>query len=100
MAAKGDWVQIEATVLEPLQRMAGIPEDTKKTPLTLWVKGFLQGDAEEGAVVEVETLTGRRVQGRLVDPCPWYDHNYGKLVPELLQIGIDLRKRLQEAQGE
>ena len=45
MAKKGDWVQIHNIVLKPEERSSALPEDTKKHPLEMWVKGYLQADA-------------------------------------------------------
>ena len=47
MAKKGDWVQIHNIVLKPEERSSALPEDTKKHPLEMWVKGYLQADAKE-----------------------------------------------------
>lgn len=91
---KGNWVKIHNIVLMPEERAPQVPEDTKAVPLESWVKGFIQSDAEIGELVEVLTITGRRVQGELVEIHPAYEHNYGKFVPELLQIGIELREML------
>ncbi|MFZ5966018.1 MAG: 2-amino-4-oxopentanoate thiolase subunit OrtA [Bacillota bacterium] len=90
-AVKGDWVQIYNIVLTSEERAPQVPEDTKKVPLESWVKGFIQVDAEIGQEVDIVTMTGRKVQGKLVAVNPAYTHNYGKFVPELLQIGIQVR---------
>jgi hypothetical protein len=76
-AKKGDWVQIHQIVLKPEQRTGKIPEETRKVPLELWVKGFLQSDAPLEASVEVVTLTGRKATGRLVAVNPAYDYGFG-----------------------
>jgi hypothetical protein len=39
---KGTWVEIEQVVLQPAERSASLPEDTKKVPYILRVSGFLQ----------------------------------------------------------
>lgn len=93
-AVKGDWVSIYNIVLSPSERAPQVPDDTKKVPLETWVKGFLQADAEIGDEVEVKTMTGRTARGKLIEVNPTYTHNYGNFVPELLQIGIQLREIL------
>ncbi|QEK12086.1 2-amino-4-ketopentanoate thiolase [Crassaminicella thermophila] len=93
-ASKGDWVLIHNIVLCSNERAPQVPDDTKKVPLESWVKGFLQHDAEVGEEVQVRTITGRLEKGKLIDVNPTYKHNYGNFVPELLQIGIKLRKIL------
>jgi hypothetical protein len=91
-ACKGDWVRIHSIVLESAGRAPQVPEDTKKVPLELWVKGFLQDDAEFGEEVEVTTITGRTARGTLIELNPYYKHGYGGCLPELLKIGIQARE--------
>lgn len=90
-ARKGDWVIIHNTVLTSEERAPQVPEDTRSVPLESWVKGFLEEDAEIGEQVEITTITGRKVSGSLVELNPSYKHNFGEFVPELLQIGIQLK---------
>lgn len=98
MIKKGEWVQIHQIVLSPEERPDHLPEDTKKVPLELWVKGFLMKDSNVGDEVEITTLTGRTAQGILVDVNPSYKYGFGEFVPELLQIGIQLRGILEEGE--
>lgn len=93
-AKKGDWVNIHNIVLTPEERAPQVPEDTKKVPLEMWVKGYAQSDCEIGDEVEVITITGRRVTGKVVEIAPTYSHSFGKHIPELLQIGSQLREIL------
>lgn len=82
---KGSWVQVHQIILKPEERTAKIPEETKKVPLELWVKGYLNVD---GDIVEITTLTKRKVEGELVEVNPIYDYGFGEeFVPELVQIG-------------
>ncbi|MDZ4910600.1 2-amino-4-ketopentanoate thiolase, partial [Clostridium perfringens] len=81
-------------VLTPDERAPQVPDDTKKVPLEMWVKGFIQKDANVGDLVEVKTITGRFVKGNLVQINPYYTHDYGKCIPELLQIGIQAKEIL------
>jgi hypothetical protein len=92
----GDWVEVELVLLEPHERAAGLPPETAATPLRLWVKGFAQGAAGPGEEVTVETMTGRRVAGRLCAVNPGYWHTFGRPIPELVHVGRDLRARLAE----
>jgi hypothetical protein len=93
-AKKGDWVKIHSIVLKPEERAPQVPDDTKLVPLETWVKGFIQDDAELGDQVKVETYTGRLVEGKLVEIAPTFKHSFGENVPELLQIGKQLREIL------
>lgn len=90
----GDWVIIHNIVLNPSQRAPQVPEDTKKHPLEMWVKGFIDKDANIGDLVSVNTITGRSVEGNLLQVEPNYIHDYGKCIPEILQIGIQARNIL------
>lgn len=94
---KGTWVQVHDIVLKPEERTGKLPEDTKKVPLEMWVKGFLNEDAEEGDTVEITTLTGRKVTGKLIGANPVYSHGFGDIyIPEMLDIGIQARSILRE----
>ena len=95
MAKKNDWVRIHRNVLEPEQRTGKLPEDTKKVPLEMWVKGRLQNEtAELGDEVTVVTAAGRTEHGKLIEVNPCYTLNYGAFVPEILEMDASLRNAL------
>jgi len=97
IAKKGDWVRIHSIVLKAGERAENLPEDTKKVPLEMWDKGFLLNEeAKVGDEVEVETYIGRKVKGNLVEINPYYKHDFGKAVPELLYIGRQARALIRE----
>ncbi|MCR4399108.1 MAG: 2-amino-4-oxopentanoate thiolase subunit OrtA [Firmicutes bacterium] len=93
-ARKGDWVQVHSVVLRPGERAPQVPPDTAAVPLEMRVKGFLLRDAAVGDEVEVRTMTGRIVAGRLVSVNPPYRHDFGEPIPELLAVGRELREIL------
>ncbi|AZR74327.1 2-amino-4-ketopentanoate thiolase [Anoxybacter fermentans] len=93
---KGTWVQIRQIVLKPEERAPQVPNDTKKVPLELRVKGFLEEDASIGDEVTITTLIGRKLKGRLEAVNPRYEHDFGEPIPELLTIGQKLRQFLFE----
>jgi hypothetical protein len=95
-AKKGDWVQIRQIVLEPNQRSAQLPEDTRQVPLMLFVKGFLTSDADLGDRVTITTVIGRRLNGELVAIQPSYGHSFGPAPRELVSIGSELRRILRD----
>lgn len=97
MIPKGTWVQIHDILLQPGERAQNLPEDTRKTPLQMWDKGYLLRDAEMGERVEVRTAVGRTVSGTLVAVNPAFHHDFGDFVPEILSIGDILRSTLGEA---
>lgn len=99
MAKKGEWVRIHRIVLKAEERTAKLPEDTQKCDLQMWVKGFLQKDAEIGDEVEVLTATDRIEIGTLIEENPFYTHSYGKFVPEIVEIDRKVRK-IMEVGGE
>ncbi|MBI9099989.1 MAG: 2-amino-4-ketopentanoate thiolase [Spirochaetaceae bacterium] len=91
-AKKGDWVRIHKIILTPDERASQVPDDTKQVPLEMWDKGFLQGDfASIGDTVEVETIIGRRLHGKMIEINPQFDHGWGKCVPEILHIGRQVK---------
>jgi hypothetical protein len=94
LANKGDWVRIHDIVLTPEERAPQVPDDTKAVPLELWVKGFLEVEANIGDSVTVTTLTGRKASGVLVEISPTYTHSFGDYVPELHKISAQLRSIL------
>ena len=94
MIKKNTWVQIEKVVLKPEERAANVPLDTKQVPLLMWVKGYLQNDAQSGDLVRITTLSGRTEEGLLVAENPAFKHNYGDFVPEILQINQMVKKIL------
>ena len=94
MAKKGDWVRIHSIVLKAEERTAKLPEDTKKCDLEQWTKGFLLADAEIGDEVEIESVNGRHETGTLIELEPYYTHDFGVCVPELLAIDKQVREIL------
>lgn len=93
---KGQWVQIHEIILKPEERTGKIPEETRKVPLELWVKGFLNHDGNMGDKVEITTITGRTTTGTLVDVNPVYTHGFGEtFVPELLEVGLQAKRILR-----
>ena len=89
-----DWVEVECKLLDPVDRSANLPPETADKPLMMWVKGFAQGEAALGEQMTVETITGRRVTGKLSAVNPGYFHTFGEPIPELAHVGRDLRARL------
>jgi hypothetical protein len=100
-AKKGEWVQIHEIILKSEQRTAKLPEDTMRVPVELWVKGFINHDAEIGQEAEITTLTGRITKGTLTEVNPTYDYGFGEqFVPELLKVGLQLKAILREGSVE
>lgn len=94
MIKKGEWVRIKKVILTAQQRAPQVPDDTKKVPLEMWTKGFLQVDANIGDEVTVKTAVGRIETGTLVEVNPYYNHSFGKFVPELVQIDAQVKEFL------
>lgn len=99
-ARQGDWVRIRSVILTAKERTGALPDDTKATDLVMWTKGFLLDEtAGIGDEVTVETYIGRIQRGTLTEVGPYYRHDYGRCVPELLSIGRDLRRELKGYEG-
>src|SRR3972149_1264358 len=73
----GTWVEIHSIVLAPDQRAHHIPEETKRVPLEIRVKGFLVTAAALGDQVEIVTVTGRHLRGMFAAANPAYTHGFG-----------------------
>ena len=100
MFEQGTYIEIEKTILTPEERTAQIPEDTKKVPFKLWVKGFALAEGDIGDTVSVKTITGRCVSGKVTCIAPHYRHSYGESMPEIMMIGKALRNLLEEDDDE
>lgn len=90
----GDWVEVAYVLLEPLDRSVALPPETASQPLRVWVKGFARAEAAIGEALEIETMTGRVVSGRLTDIDPGYTHTFGRPAPGLTRVGADVRARV------
>ena len=93
---EGTWVEIQRVELLPEQRAPQVPEDTRQVPLELCVKGFLATPGRRGEEVEIVTAAGRHLRGALVDANPAYTHGFGAPLPELLDIGGEVRALLRD----
>jgi hypothetical protein len=97
VASAGDWAEIRLVLLQAGERSPAVSADTARLPLEARVHGFLQHDAELGEPASVTTVLGRTVDGTLVEVLPPSRHTFGRPVPELLPIGVELRTRLRAA---
>ena len=97
---KGSWVEIHNIVLKPTERAQNIPDDTKAVPLEMRVKGFLISDAKIGDEVEITTPVKRVIRGRLSVLNPAYDHGFGPPIPELVNIGMEVKEILKESRSK
>jgi hypothetical protein len=91
----GAWVEIRSTVLEPSQRASHLPEDTKRIPLEMRVKGHLIRPGDLAEEVEIITPSGRRLVGILVAVNPPYTHGFGAPLAELSSIATEVRALLR-----
>ena len=96
---QGTWVEIHRVVLAPDQRAPHVPEDTKRVPLEMRVKGFLVAAAFLGEEVDIVTATGRRLRGTLKEVNPAYAHGFGSPIPEISAIAAEVRELLRERGG-
>lgn len=88
---RGRWVEIHRVVLAAGDRAPHVPEETRRVPLEMRVKGFLLAPAAVGDEVEIATRAGRRLRGTLVDAAPAHSHTFGPPIPELSAIGEEVR---------
>ena len=84
---RGELVPIETVVLPIGERAPQVPDDTKKTPLRAFTKGFLQEEsATRGGRVTVRTMSDRLVKGTVSDLPVSPIHTFGDSVPELTAV--------------
>ena len=100
MAKKGDWGRIHRVILSAEDRTANLPGDTKRVPFEMWVKGHLLSDGEIGDEVRVRTVSGRVEHGTLMEVDPQFDVNFGRFVPEILEMDLRLRSALFGKEAE
>lgn len=94
MIQKNSYVEVHNVIFKGGERTAKLPEDTKNVPYEMYQKGFLLDDAILGDIVEIETITGRKVKGKLVKVNPTFDLGYGNFVPHILKIKKILRDEI------
>lgn len=94
--ARGAWVELHRVLLEPAERASQVPEETRRVPLEMRVKGVLTQDAALGDEAEIVTRAGRRLRGRLHAVAPAYTHGFGAPVAELRAVGDELRALLAQ----
>jgi hypothetical protein len=93
--ATGQWVEIHRIVLPVGKRASQIPDDTRRVPLEMRVKGFLVAPADLGGDAEIVTRAGRRLRGTLATVNPAYTHSFGPPLPELSSVGDEVRAVLR-----
>ena len=94
------WVEIGFVVLEPSERAEHLPADTAAVPYYVRLKGFAAGDPQVGQRVQIETLTGRKVEGEVLRLAPEYGHSFGGSIPELIEAGCEARTLLRTLEEE
>ena len=93
-------MRIHRVILPADQRTANLPEDTKRVPFEMWVKGHLLSDGEIGDEVRIKTVSGREEHGTLMEVSPQFDVNFGSFVPEILEMDVRLRTALFGREAE
>lgn len=86
MINKDTVVQIERVILKCTERAENLPEDTKKVPLKMRVKGKLLLDSNLDAFVKIITQTNRIEEGYLIMKEPYFEHSYGLYVKVLEKV--------------
>lgn len=94
MIPRGSFVEIEQIILEAENRAENIPEDTKKTSLKLWAKGWLLEDSEIECEAKIKTINGRIMEGIITEINPRYSYAFGEFIPEVTYIGTQVKKLL------
>lgn len=96
LIAENTWVEIHRVLLVAGDRARQVPEDTQNVPLEMRVKGFLFKPALLGEEAEIVTAAGRLLHGTLTAVNPGYTHGFGPPIPELANIGGEVRAILRK----
>lgn len=98
-ARRGDYVQISNVILPAGERAPSVPAETATVPYIVRQKGFLLDEqAAIGASVRISTIIGRELTGELIAVNPPYGHSFGRPVPELLPVGGEAKRLIEEAE--
>lgn len=92
----GSWVEIQQIVLRAGERAPNVPADTGAVDFVARIRGFLVADASMGTQATVRTLAGRQLSGRLTAVNPRNPADFGNPIQELLRLGRDARRSLEE----
>lgn len=99
VARKGDYVEITDVILSAGERAPSVPPETARTPYVLRQKGFLiNAEAKVGERVRITTVIGREAEGELLAINPPFQHTFGRPVPELLTVGAEAKRIIEEAE--
>jgi hypothetical protein len=96
MIEKNTFVQIYKVVLSSIERASNLPDDTKRLPYEMRVKGKLLSKASVGDMVEIKTATNRSEKGILLSVEPFFSHNFGHHVQALKDIRDIILSEMEE----
>ena len=100
MIEKNTFVQIFKVVLSSGERSSNLPDDTKRIPFEMRVKGKLMSKASIGDIVEIKTATNRVEQGILLSVEPFFTHNFGHYVPALQEVRNIILSEMEDIDHE
>jgi 2-amino-4-ketopentanoate thiolase alpha subunit len=100
MIEKNTFVQIYKVVLSSSERSSNLPDDTKRLPFEMRVKGKLMSKASIGDVVEIKTATNRVEQGILLSVEPFFTHTFGHHVQALKDIRDIILSEMEDVTHE
>ena len=100
MIEKNTFVQIYKVVLSSGERSSNLPDDTKRIPFEMRVKGKLMSKASVGDVVEIKTATNRVEQGILISVEPFFSHNFGHHVKALKDVRDIILSEMEDLSNE
>jgi hypothetical protein len=93
----GEWVEIQQVILPAGGRAPNVPSDTADVDFVARIRGFLVEPAAIDDSVTVRTLLDREVVGRLSAVSPRNPADFGNPAPELLRLGVEARRSLDES---
>lgn len=89
------WTEIEWVELAPAERAETAPEETRAVPYVVRARGFAVRP-ELGKQVEIRTVTGRPLHGRVTDVYPGYHHTFGRPLAAWIIMRDQIRASLSQ----
>lgn len=96
VARAGQWVEIEMLVCQAETRSKELPKDTQVIYYTARIKGYLINEARLGQEATIRSILGRELKGKLLAFNPPFPATFGAPVPELMDVGKELKSLMKK----
>ncbi len=93
--SKGDWIEISSQILTSSERASNLPDDTAAMPYVMKTRGTAMENGQLGEEILIQTPSGRQLKGKAEEIDPYYTHDFGECVPELVEIRKTIRAMMK-----